>query len=176
MITKLGVGIVTKGEMEARTACCLIVALNQANVPSEMLLGEGCYIHLNREYVTELAKKVGCSHLLFVDTDVMFDGDAIKKLIDADKDIVGGRYNKRMMPIESTVKENITELSEVAFLPTGFMLINMEVFNKMPAPYFSFESGAESEDKYFCDKAIANGIKVWCDPTINIGHIGKVVF
>jgi GT2 family glycosyltransferase len=175
MITKLGVGIVTQEDIKAHTACSLIVALQHAGVPFQMLLAMGCYIHVNRQMIVDQAIQEGCSHLLFVDTDVVFGADAIKRLIDNNVDIVGGRYNKRIFPIESTVKDDISELSEVKFVPTGFLLINVDVLKKMDGKCFSHD-GAESEDMYFCQKAIELGYKVYCDPTIQIGHIGTTIY
>jgi len=173
-ITKLGVGLVTSGQMEAQMVGSLISALISTPVSFQILLSMGCYIHYNRENVVKMAFETDCSHLLFVDSDVVFGPDSIKQLIAHDKEIIGGRYNKKVMPLVSTVP-NITELSEVPFVPTGFLLIDMEVFKKIGAPYFSLDS-AESEDVYFCDKAIKNGYKVWCDPTIQIGHLGTALF
>lgn len=178
MVTKLGVGLVTQGEIQAKTACCLITAIPNTQVPVQMLLSESCYIHYNREEVVDMAIRFECSHLLFVDSDMFFPQDAIKKLIDADKDIVGGRYNKRVVPLQSTVKEDIKELSEVAFVPTGFLMINMEVFKKLQKPFFFFEKGDRnsSEDLWFCERAKEAGFKIWCDPTIQIGHLGIAMF
>ena len=160
--------------MEAQTACCLIVALSNIKVPFQVLLSISSLIHHNRNNIVRMAFKEGCSHLLFVDSDMVFDHDAIQRLLDRDLDIVAGRYNKKVAPIVSTVPD-IWGLSSVPFVPAGFLLINMEVFKKIGEPYFSFE-GAESEDAYFCQKAIKNGYEVWCDPTIKIGHLGSSIF
>ena len=173
-ITKLGIGIVTQGMMEAQTACALISALPNINVPFQMLLSMGCYIHYNRESIINMAFEMECSHVLFIDTDVMFQYDAITRLMSHNLSIVGGRYNKKVFPAVSTVP-GITELSSVPFVPTGFLLIDMEVFKKIGKPYFSLD-GAESEDVYFCNKAISNGYEVYCDPTIEIGHLGTAMF
>lgn len=175
-VKKLAIGTPTQGSVEARMAFSLVTAVRNTNLPVQLFLGIGCYIHQNRDVIVRQALEEGCSHLLFVDSDVMFPHDAINKLIAHDVDIVGARYNKRILPIESTVKGEFKELTEVPFVPTGFLLINMEVFKKIGKPYFSFEDGAESEDVYFCDKAIKNGFKVYCDPTIEIGHLGTAVF
>src|SRR5438552_5615559 len=105
--------------MRAQTAFSLITAILHISPmpPVQMLLILGCYIHINRNKMVEQARREGCSHLLFVDTDVIFGPDAINKLIAADKDIVGGRYNKRGFPITSTVPGDFTELTSVPFVP-----------------------------------------------------------
>lgn len=178
-VTKLGIAMATSGLIEARTAFSLATAMLGVPCQMQMFLGIGCYIHQNRDVCVRQAIEAGCTHLLFVDSDVMFNPDAIQKMIKHAEngiDIIGGRYNKKILPIESTVKEDIKELSEVHFVPTGFLLVDMEVYKKIGKPYFSFEDGAESEDMYFCEKAIKNGYKVMCDPTIEIGHLGTVVF
>jgi len=173
-VTKLAVCTPTNGLMEARTAFSLATALQFTKVPKQLFLAMGALIHVNRNMLVKDAIDAGCSHLLFVDTDMLFNYDDINRLIAHDVDIVGARYNKRILPVQSTVPD-ITEFSEVSFVPTGFLLINIDVFKKIGEPYFSFDD-AESEDMYFCQKAIANGYKVYCDPTIEIGHLGTAVF
>jgi GT2 family glycosyltransferase len=175
-VTKLGIGMATQGLCEARTAFSLATAMRYVDVPMQLFLGIGCYIHQNRDTVVRQALDGECSHLLFVDSDIMFNHDAILKLIADDKDIVGARYNKRITPIESTVKDDIKVLSEVLFVPSGFLLIDTKVFKKIGKPYFSFDKKSDSDDLYFCNKALAKGFKIWCDPTIPIGHLGTAIF
>lgn len=179
MIGKLGIGTVTRGGMEAETAFSLITAILSLPNPLpqiQMLLIKGCYVHTNRNQMVLQAQREGCSKLLFVDTDVIFGTNAINKLIQSEKDIVGGRYNKHAFPIISTVPGDFKELTSVPFVPTGFMLINMEVFDKIGAPWFGFDEETDSDDHFFCKKAIAAGYDVWCDPTIQIGHMGPAIF
>ena len=167
----------TGGLMEARTGFSLATAMMRIQVPMQMFLGIGCYIHLNRETCVLQAMESECSHILFVDSDVQFNFDAIARLLAHGVDIVGARYNKKVIPIESTVKQDIKELAEVPFVPTGFILINCEVFKKLKRPYFFFEDKADSsEDLYFCNKAIEAGFKVYCDPTIQIAHLGTAAY
>jgi len=177
-VSKLGIGTVTQGEMQAQTAFSLITAiLHIKPMPAiQMLLVTGCYIHTNRNKMVEQAKREGCSHLLFIDTDVIFGPDGIMKLLMADKDIAGGRYNKRSFPIEFIVPGEMTELTSVPFIPTGFLLINMEVFDKISSPWFGFDENTDSDDHYFCKKAIAAGYEIWCEPSIRIGHLGTAIF
>src|SRR5437870_761047 len=98
---KLGIGTPTGGLMEARTAYCLITAVRNTPVAIQLFLAIGCYIHHNRDVLVRQALENDCTHLLQVDTDMMFDSDAINRLMAHDLDIVGARYNKRIMPPES---------------------------------------------------------------------------
>jgi GT2 family glycosyltransferase len=165
--------------MEARTSFAFMVASWFTGVEMQPFLGIGCYVHHNRDVLVRQALENNCTHLLQVDTDMMFGHDAIKRLLAHDLDIVGARYNKRVLidgQPQPTVKQDIKELSEVPFVPTGFLLVKTDVFKKIGKPWFSFNDGAESEDVYFCDKAIKHGYKVYCDPTIQVGHLGTAVF
>lgn len=165
--------------MEARTAFSLMVASWFTGVEMQPFLAIGCYQHHNRDVLVRQALENNCTHLFQLDTDMMIGHDAIARLLAHDLDIVGARYNKRILiegQPEPTVKQDIKELSEVHFVPTGCLLVKTDVFKKIGKPWFSFDDGAESEDVYFCDKAIKNGYKVYCDPSIQVGHLGTAVF
>jgi len=52
---------------------------------------------------------------------------------------------------------------------------------KLSEPWFDleyFEDGSlkTGEDIFFCYKLRDAGVEVWCDPTIQIGHIGTHVY
>lgn len=176
---KLGIGTPTAGLMEARTAFSLMSSSWFTNVEMQPLLAIGCYIHHNRDVLVRQALENNCTHLFQLDTDMIISHDTIKRLLDHDVDIVGARYNKRVIiegKPEPTVKQDIKELSEVPFVPSGCLLVKTEVFRKIGKPWFSFIDDTESEDVYFCDKAIRNGYKVHCDPTIQVGHLGTAIF
>ena len=177
---KLGIGTpVDKLEvMRARTSYSLLTAiLHTQNVAIQPLLNIGCYIHLNRDSIVQMAFDTGCTHLLQVDSDMMMLPDSINKLLAHDLDIVGCNYNKTTVPPEPIIKDGFNgKVSSVPFVPTGFLLVKMDVFKKIGKPWFSFDDGAESEDVYFCDKAIKNGYKVYCDPNVQVGHLGTAVF
>ena len=67
-----------------------------------MLLGMGCdLIGARNGLVKEAIARKG-THILFVDSDMYFPPDAIKKLVEQDRDIVGASYNFRSLPLKST--------------------------------------------------------------------------
>jgi hypothetical protein len=59
------------------------------------------------------------------------------------------------------------------------MLIQMDVFDKLPKPYFqtiTHPGGTIGEDVTFCKKASDHNIQIYCDPTFKLGHIGKHIY
>lgn len=193
MDTKITIGVLSQGTIKTETVSNLIMAVNSIFCPLQVLFYQGAYIHDNRNQVIEAARKEGSSHVMFIDYDQTFPENGITTLLGRDKDIIGGCYNKRSFPLQTTVMASIgggpvhllnpDEVPKEPFrcnvVPTGFMLIKMEALKKMEPPYFSFdplEGRLVGEDVYFCRKANKLGIEVWCDPTIKIGHIGDYAY
>jgi len=76
------------------------------------------------------------THLIFIDSDIEFEPDSVVKLLLADKDVVGGIYPKKALPISFVVNsiDNAQfegTLLEVKRIGTGFVCIKREVFEKM---------------------------------------------
>lgn len=196
------IAIICGGTIRAETLISLVGALDVVKargIGVHLSVQIGGYAARNRNSSVEAARRNGSSHLMFIDNDMVFPPSGILRLIDHDKDIVAGNYNARPapgQPIISTVKlldpasdprrgqVIATEIPAQIFrcygLGTGFMLINMQVFDKMEKPYFVSGEGADgepfTEDIDFCRKAHEAGFDVWCSPTIKIGHIGTQEF
>lgn len=80
------------------------------------------------------------THLMFIDVDIAFDDTSIIKLLLADKDIVGGLYPKKGLPINYVVNgienaEREGKLLQVTHIGTGFMCIKRSVIEKMFKKY-----------------------------------------
>jgi len=95
------------------------------------------------------------THLMFVDADIGFDPEEIFKLILADKDVVGGLYPKKALPIQYVVNK-ITgakkkgNLVQVTNLGTGFMMIKRNVIETMIAkhPELHYIDAIGLDEKY----------------------------
>jgi hypothetical protein len=70
------------------------------------------------------------THMMWIDSDLGWDPNAIAKLVNADKDIVGGSYTtkdptKPMYPFVACGPEDEkTHLQEVSAMPGGFLLMS----------------------------------------------------
>lgn len=169
------------------------------------------YIHTARNTLVYDAVDLGATHLMFIDADMGFGPEAFENLVkhslELDADIVGGLYVSRYDEKRNIVKkikenedkelvlEDVQEIEdfskpfEVDAIGTGFMLINMRVFQKLEPPFFyytspktfglkevAFPRNELGEDVVFCLAAKEAGFNIFCDPSIELGHVGKKVY
>ena len=185
-ISRLCVAIPNLGSIKAETVTCLVGSLFYIGCNFTLLMPCGCYIDENRNNAAREALAMGASHLMFIDSDMAFPDNGIATLASRDKRVIGANYNKRKLPPESTVKtiggKGIpTYPFKCEVVATGFMLIQTDIFKILDKPWFFYEYDSEQddtigEDVYFCKKAQAKGIDVWCDPTIEVKHIGDYLY
>lgn len=201
---KICISIVSGGSVRTDTVACLIDSLGHLHpteVEKYLYMPVGGYVELNRNMTIKQALQNGATHIMFIDHDMIFPGDGIKKLLEADKDVILANYNargvvsreKNIVEIASTLKigkkgdykkmdpEQLPKdkLFKVAAGGTGFMMIKTEVFKKLPYPWFvaaEIEGSWTTEDIYFCELLQEHGFEIWCDPTIKMGHIGTYVY
>ena len=183
MPIKIAIGIPTQGEIKAKTALSIIETVRLNDYEFLPVFQYGNYINDSRERIVEIAKSQLCSHIFFVDADMRFSHNTVKRLIEHNKDIIGASYNYRGLPPVSTTKffDEEKGLCKVAGIGTGCLLIKMNVFKEIEKPYFPIELTGEgllkvTEDIGFCEKARDKGLDVWCDTDILIKHIGDFEF
>jgi len=104
---------------------------------------ESAQVHMNRNIIFSSAYKNNADYLLFIDTDMMWLPSHIEKLIDFDKDVVGGLCTTRKTPLINCVYENngrglckaIKDVPKVPFkcfaIGTGFLLIRKRIIRMM---------------------------------------------
>lgn len=139
-----------------------------------------------RNRIVKDALSLGCTHLFWVDDDLLVGNDALMKLYAHDLDVVGGWYLKKTPVAESAtlisvpgseskqgVPLDATGMVEVDWsLTAGLTLIKMDVFKKLPYPwYLTTEQG--TEDTYFTQRLREAGIKSWLDTSIKAVHVDK---
>ena len=189
---KIFEALVTSGMIKSQTVFSLCRALNKFPHEYTVSIKEGGAIHTDREQAVANAKLLNCTHLMFIDYDMSFERDAILRLLERDKDIIGVHYNQRKEPPTTTVlMDNEKKLNLKTLAPdglttcdgvaTGFTMIKMSVFDKLKHPYFFFETNDKgeltvSEDYWFCRLAKQAGFEIWVDLSIPIKHVGDKLY
>jgi len=152
----------------------------------------GTLIANQRQELVLEAMQAGCSHILFLDTDMRFPKDTLDRLMAHDEPIVAANYATRRMPVKTvafssdqgwdcvyTTPES-EGLEEVHSVGMGVMLIKREVFEKMELPWFHLGYSMKThsfsgEDIFFCRSARKHGFKVLIDHGLSkqVKHIGS---
>ena len=131
-------------QMDCFTAQALIKLTAEQLTKSEfgmkikMHIGE-CPIGRARNDLTHEFLQSDCSHILFVDSDIVFSYEQVKKILACDEDIVGGFYVKKqdgpVAPVCNTLntvdKPRADGLVRVKYMGTGFLRISRRVFEVM---------------------------------------------
>ncbi len=145
----------------------------------------------NRWLAGQQALSSGCDYLWLVDNDMSIPTDALPKLIEADKELIGADYSYRRLPLMSTVK-TMNEFGRIVIadrsgfstepfichaLGSGCKLVKTSALERIPQPWFALgwdATGAlsKTDDVWFCEQAKKVGIDTWCMPGLNIFHIG----
>ena len=186
----IGVPVADVDAMRALTAQSIGGAIIGANgLVIDMILRRSCDIVSNRTFLVKESIKNGATHLLFVDSDMIFPDDTIPRLLAHKKKIVGVRYKKREFPVEWLYKpvgeESEKDIFTVKHVGTGLMLIDLSIFTdkKKPlgSPWFCFGRDSQGalvmgEDVWFCNTAWEAGYDVFVDPTLKIGHLGEYIY
>ena len=148
-------------------------------------IAQGTYINNLREGVVKGVCDLPATHLMFIDSDMMFPSNSLTRLLKHDKDIIGANYRTRIDPSKFTAKRGGlslplgTGIEEADTIGMGVTLIKMDVFKKMPQPWFNMSWNGkfyEGEDESFCNKARLSGFSVWVDNELSkeVKHIGTV--
>lgn len=199
---KITLAIPTNRGVKPKTVGSLLSLVNASKEHDfHVLIAEQGYTTAeNRNYCVVQALKNNSDYLLFIDDDMTFPPETLNQLLSHGKDIVGVASNSRVLPKSPTVglmdkdgnykhpdkypsweMKIPDELFKCFFVGGGVLLIKMSIFSVINKPWFKFESNDDGkiirgEDGWFCDKARTHGFDVWCDPKIEIGHIGDYIY
>lgn len=190
-MVRVAIGVPTTGSLKMQTVLSLFgVVFGTPGMTSHVVINAGCYVHENREQIVEEALSKDCTHVFFVDSDMAFGPDTLRRLLDQRVPIVGATYHYRRLPLENTVKimgpdgnpmalpadQMPTQPFEAYAVGAGCFLVERQVFQTVPRPWFSFDHTEQGlitgEDVWFCKRARASGFPVWADPTLGVRHIG----
>ena len=193
-MTKVALGIAYYRSMSMPTFNSLWRVARYYRGKLDVLTEGSCYVHWNREELAEKALKGDYTHLWFVDTDVTFPPDTLDRLLAHNVEIVGGYYPGRVQngafdtlkiikdgvitPFPPPLPDKLfhsVDGYELVTIPTGCMLIRLDVLKKLNPPYFRCERPV-GEDVFFCAWLHNADVKIWCDPTIKVGHWGEKLY
>jgi len=152
----------------------------------------GSLVYFARNRMANKAVDEGYTHLLFMDSDMVFDETIVETLEFSGKGMVCGVFHSRRPPYGSCIFKSLKPVER--FTPKDYgvepfrimgcgmacTMISSEILRAVrqrfgncfdPAIYDGITMG---EDTAFCWRVNNVGEEMWCDPTAKIGHIAHV--
>lgn len=199
---RLAVCVPTREQMHSRCTFSLYhmgIKLSKLGITHGLFLSPGTLIANQRHELVLAAREWQATHILFIDSDIVFQPDHVVDLIDFDEPIVGAAYSKRIEPIVTTAWHSIDNWDthvrleqqtmshiRVEAMGLGFCLIDIRVFDQLELPWFnlSFHQAPgikphySGEDIWFFRLCKQQSIPVWLDvkTSLEIGHLGVKEF
>lgn len=162
--------------------------LNERGVDYEVKIKSGTLVYLAREELTAYALSFEFTHVLWLDSDMVFEPEVVDDLYDTGKDFVCGIFHARRAGHQSCIFRSVTppdryHWDEYPFdtfrikgcgmactlMTTGVLNTIKQKYNTCFMPAFAL-----GEDLAFCKRADELGIEMWCEPTVRVGHIGHL--
>lgn len=210
---RICLGLLTyDGNLTARTSMCLTQAVMQCAAQgwgfTYILRESDSMVARGRSFLAsqflENPASANCTDLVFVDTDLSWDGDEFIRLCSHDVDVVGGAYPYKdesgdfplRWPSDGLMEQN--GLWEVQAVTPGFCRITRRALEKIARerPWIEFKdrgsaqgqrswmffdnlqrpSGVYDEGYIFCEHWRGVGGKVYVDPDLNLTHIGRKAY
>lgn len=151
-----------------------------------------------RNNLVQKALAEGCTHLIMMDVDQVYHPKTITRLLSHRLPVVGALVHRRYPPFDSLMLkmveidehfngyESINEwedgsLVEVDATGGGCVMFDMEVFKKLPYPWFRDDKQPNpdlppiGEDISLCQDLKAAGYKIFVDTSVPAGHLTTMV-
>ena len=155
-------------------------------------------VHMAEERLVDLALASDCTHLLMMDDDVYdVTAEMFLKLLDDDKDIVGGvmfasgfphamcafrRYNTKQKVADMPILKGPARLYEIPpeqrkgiqkidLMAYCFTMFKVDIFKKLKKPWFKCDTQAPT-DSWFSDTVLRAGLDYYVDFNVWVNHRG----
>ena len=157
----------------------------------------GTLIVNQREQLVQMARDAGSTHILWLDSDMMFPSDTAERLLKHGKPIVAANYVTRQYPHKTVAYRSMEgwsdylvnspqqgmQLIPVMAVGMGCMLVEVSLFDRLKRPYFETTWVPDlndhlGEDFTFCTKVRDLGHEVLIDNdlSLKLSHLGTFGF
>jgi len=188
---KLLIGIPTMDFVHVefmKCLCALIQRLRDDRVDFTLDINSGTLVYLARERIAHRAINEEYSHVLWLDSDMIFTPSILDDLMFSGKGFVTGIYHARRKGYASCIFKSIeinkierfdeypNETFEIAGCGFGCVLVETEILKAVCLNKGTCFTPLKNlgEDIAFCQRAREMGYKLYCEPSVVCGHIGHI--
>ena len=162
--------------------------LQREGIKFDWEIKTGTLIYLARNSLCCRAINEDFTHILFLDSDMVFHETVVEDLLFCEKDFVCGAFQSRRPPYRSCIFSSLqpaervkneeygVEPFRVAGCGMACTIISTEILKAVQNKFGTCFTPTEEfgEDLAFCWRAKETGAEIWCEPTVRVGHIAHV--
>jgi hypothetical protein len=129
-------GMVSEPTMTSFLRFTLLAAKVGLNWSLDTMVNESLVTRARNNLCAKMMTNAAATHFMFIDADIRFEPEAIFGMIAADKDVIGGLYPKKSLPIDYVINlKNGGRIEgpifQVDTQGTGFLLFKKHVYEKL---------------------------------------------
>lgn len=166
----------------------LILRLKDDKIDFKVHFESGTLVYVARDNIARKAINEGYTHVLWLDSDMVFTDDLLDSLMFCGKPFVCGIFHSRRKGYHSALFKNIelNSLERFEEYPSepfrvagcGFAGVLIEthilrdVMHRDGTCFLPLKQ--YGEDLAFCKRAVEMGFEIWGEPTAVMGHVGHI--
>jgi hypothetical protein len=162
--------------------------LGRRGIAYDVEVQSGTLVYIARNRLANKAINEKYTHVLWIDSDMVFGEKVYEDLMDVGKEMVCGAFVSRRPPygpcIYTSIEQNaIEKVKDFGIRPfrvdgCGFALVltNVELLQAVTQKFGTCFQPTDyyGEDLAFCWRVKQLGREIWCEPTVRPGHIAHV--
>ena len=162
--------------------------LGRRRVDYDVEIQSGTLVYYARNRLANKAINENYTHVLWLDSDMVFDEQIVDDLMEVGKEMVCGAFVSRRPPYgpciyTSIEKNNIKQVKDFGLKPfrvdgCGFatVLTSVDLLQAVTQKFGTCFQPTDyyGEDLAFCWRVKQLGYEIWCEPTVRVGHIAHV--
>ena len=167
----------------------LIERLRNDGIDFEVRIEAGTLVYMARDKLARYAIACGFTHVLWLDSDMVFNDDLLEDLQFSGEDFVSGIAHNRRKPYVSCLFKSIyptvdryvyeeypSNTFEVAGCGMAVALITTKILNDIFDEYSTCFTPTPQlgEDLAFCKRVHDKGYHIYAEPGVKVGHVGHI--
>ena len=171
-----------------KSLLALTAELSRKKIEYTVGIQTGTLVYIARDKLANKAVNEKYTHVLWLDSDMVFNEQIVDDLLFCGKEMVCGAFVSRRPPygacVYSSIKKNqVEKIKEFGTKPfrvdgCGFacVLVTTELIQAVQLKFGTAFQPTDyyGEDLAFCWRAGQLGREIWCEPTARCGHITHV--
>ena len=162
--------------------------LGRRGIAYDVEVQSGTLVYIARNRLANKAINEHYTHVLWIDSDMVFGEKVYEDLMEVGKEMVCGAFVSRRPPygpcIYTSIEQNaIEKVKDFGIRPfrvdgCGFALVltNVELLQAVTQKFGTCFQPTDyyGEDLAFCWRVKQLGREIWCEPTVRPGHIAHI--